>query len=299
MRTDTIFYELFQTCPGLLFELIGKQPSLAQAYQFTSVEVKELARTMDGLFLPTDVKSSEPIYFLEVQFQKDNNFYWRFLTELLVYIGQYKPQQNWQAVVVWAKRSLDPGVPIHYQAFLASNQLKQIYLDELDRIGTGSVQLDIVKLVVESEAKASKQVKPLIQKAREEVEDESLRRDVIELIEKVLVYKFTSKSREELRKMIYTESEWKQSKLYKSLREEAIKDAWEQVKEEVKQEAIKDAREQVKEEVKQEVEQEVKEKFERSVLGFLKLGLTVEQIATGLNFPIEKVRQISDEQSSN
>jgi len=61
----------------------------------------------------------------------------------------------------------------------------------------------------------------------------------------------------------------------------------------------KDAREQVKEEVKQEVEQEVKEKFERSVLGFLKLGLTVEQIATGLNFPIEKVRQISDEQSSN
>ncbi len=67
--------------------------------------------------------------------------------------------------------------------------------------------------------------------------------------------------------MIYTESEWKQSKLYQSLREE--------------------------------VEQEVKEKFERSVLGFLKLGLTVEQIATGLNFPIEKVRQISDEQSSN
>ncbi len=78
MRTDTIFYELFQTCPGLLFELIGKRSSLAQSYQFSSVEVKELARTMDGVFLPTNATSNQPIYFLEVQFQEDDNFYWRF-----------------------------------------------------------------------------------------------------------------------------------------------------------------------------------------------------------------------------
>ena len=260
MRVDTIFYELFQTCPGLLFELIGKQPSLAKAYQFTSVEVKELARTMDGLFLPTDAKSKQPIYFLEVQFQEDKNFYWRFLTELFVYLGQYKPQQNWQAVVVWAKRSLDPGVPIQYQALRASKQLRQIYLDELEQIGSGSIQLDIVKLVVESEAKASQQVKPLMQRAIQEVDDLAVKRDVIELIEKVLVYKFTSKSREDLRKMIYTETEWKQSKLYQSLREE------------------------VKEE---------------SVLGLLNLGLTVEQIAKALDLSVAKVQQINDERASN
>ena len=105
-------------------------------------------------------------------------------------------------------------------------------------------------------------------RAIQEVPDESLRRDVIELIEKVLVYKFTNKSREELHKMIYTESEWKQSKLYQSLKEEATKDAREQVKLE-------------------------------SVVGFLKLGLTVEQIATGLDLSIEKVRQIQEEQSSS
>jgi len=71
MKTDTIFYELFRTFPSLLFELIGKEPALAQGYQFSSVNVKELARTMDGLFLPTDATS--PIYFLEVQFQKDTD----------------------------------------------------------------------------------------------------------------------------------------------------------------------------------------------------------------------------------
>ena len=179
-------------------------------------------------------------------------------------------------MVVWAKRSLDPGVPIHYQEFVDSKKIVRIYLDELDEMGTGSIQLDIVKLVVESEAKARKQAKPLMERAISEVEDESLKRDVIELIEKVLVYKFTSKSREELRKMIYTEAEWKQSKLYQSLREEVKED--------------------VKEEVKQEVKEEVKLE---SVLSLLNLGLTVEQIAKALDLSIAKVQQISDERSSN
>ena len=149
--------------------------------------------------------------------------------------------------------------------------------------------------MVESEAKARKQAKPLMERAISEVEDESLKRDVIELIEKVLVYKFTSKSREELRKMIYTEAEWKQSKLYQSLREEVKEDVKEEVKEEVKQEV----KEEVKQEVKEEVEREVEAKAKLSVLSLLNLGLTVEQIAKALDLSIAKVQQISDERSSN
>ncbi len=126
-----------------------------------------------------------------------------------------------------------------------------------------------------------------MERAISEVEDESLKRDVIELIEKVLVYKFTSKSREELRKMIYTEAEWKQSKLYQSLREEMKEDVEQEVKEEVKQE------------VKEEVEREVEAKAKLSVLSLLNLGLTVEQIAKALDLSIAKVQQISDERSSN
>jgi len=202
-----------------------------------------------------------------------------------------------------AKRSLDPGVPIHYQEFVDSKKIVRIYLDELDQMGTGSIQLDIVKLVVESEAKARKQAKPLMERAISEVEDESLKRDVIELIEKVLVYKFTSKSREELRKMIYTEAEWKQSKLYQSLREEMKEDVKEEVKEEVKQEVKeeveREVKEEVKQEVKEEVEREVEAKAKLSVLSLLNLGLTVEQIAKALDLSIAKVQQISDERSSN
>ncbi|MFB2894496.1 DUF2887 domain-containing protein, partial [Aerosakkonemataceae cyanobacterium BLCC-F50] len=52
MKTDNIFYQLFQTFPNLLFELIGQPPSIAQNYTFVSQEVKELSRSFDGVFLP-------------------------------------------------------------------------------------------------------------------------------------------------------------------------------------------------------------------------------------------------------
>ena len=54
MRTDTIFYQLFQTFPSLLFELLGQPPERGLGYQFTSREIKELARRFDGLFLPPE-----------------------------------------------------------------------------------------------------------------------------------------------------------------------------------------------------------------------------------------------------
>ncbi|NES45814.1 MULTISPECIES: DUF2887 domain-containing protein [Moorena] len=43
MKTDTIFYRLFQSFPSIFFELINHSPTEAQAYQFASVEVKQLA----------------------------------------------------------------------------------------------------------------------------------------------------------------------------------------------------------------------------------------------------------------
>jgi predicted transposase YdaD len=40
MKTDTIFYALFQSAPGIFFELMGKSPLEAERYGFQSVEVK-------------------------------------------------------------------------------------------------------------------------------------------------------------------------------------------------------------------------------------------------------------------
>ena len=52
MKTDSIFYRLFQEIPSIFFELIGNSPQLAKLYQFSSVEVKQTALRIDGVFLP-------------------------------------------------------------------------------------------------------------------------------------------------------------------------------------------------------------------------------------------------------
>lgn len=74
MKTDSIFYRLFQEFPNIFFELIGNSPETANLYQFSSVEVKQTAFRIDGVFLP--IQDEEvPIYFVEVQFQPDTDIY--------------------------------------------------------------------------------------------------------------------------------------------------------------------------------------------------------------------------------
>ena len=119
MRTDTIFYQIFQTLPSTLFELIGESIDVVSAYEFKSVEVKELSFRIDGVFVPLQELSggthsirNRPIYFVEVQFQKDDGFYWRLFGEIFIYLKQYKPVHDWRAVVVYPSRNIDPGIPV-------------------------------------------------------------------------------------------------------------------------------------------------------------------------------------------
>ena len=64
MKTDSIFYRLFQEFPDIFFELIGNQSATAAGYQFSSIEVKQTAFRIDGVFLPDT--EQKPIYFVEV-----------------------------------------------------------------------------------------------------------------------------------------------------------------------------------------------------------------------------------------
>jgi predicted transposase/invertase (TIGR01784 family) len=104
MRTDTIFYQLFQTFNNLLFELLN-QP-IQPGYQFISLEVKEKAFRFDGIFAPDNL--NQPIYFIEVQFQPKPNFYLQFLSEILLYLNQYQPPNDWKAVAIFADQGIEP-----------------------------------------------------------------------------------------------------------------------------------------------------------------------------------------------
>ncbi len=118
MKTDSIFYRLFQELPSIFFELIGNTPETASNYQFSSVEIKQTAFRIDGVFLPA--RDDNPIYFVEVQFQSDAEFYSRFFTEIFLYLRQNQPQNDWRSVVIYPSQSVDPGELRHYREFFAS-----------------------------------------------------------------------------------------------------------------------------------------------------------------------------------
>ncbi|MFN3560968.1 MAG: DUF2887 domain-containing protein [Chloroherpetonaceae bacterium] len=62
--------------PQGFFNLIGRNPNDAARYDFKSVEIKETAFRLDGVFVPKN--EGDPTYFVEAQFQTDEHFYARF-----------------------------------------------------------------------------------------------------------------------------------------------------------------------------------------------------------------------------
>ena len=107
----------------------------------------------------------------------------------------------WLAVVIYPQRSLDPNDRLPYKLLLNSSQVQRIYLDELDT-GENSLQVAIVKLIIEREETAVDKSRELILQARQQLADETTTKQIVELIETILLYKFTRLSREELAEML-------------------------------------------------------------------------------------------------
>ncbi len=252
MRTDTIFYKLFQTFNSLLFELLN-QP-VEEGYQFISVEVKEKAFRFDRIYFPA--KLNQLIYFVEVQFQRKPNFYTEFLCEILLYLSQYQPQNDWKAIAIFSDRSIEPLTLTKFQQeLLANNRIVPIYLDQLNN--SQSIAIQIIQLITSPNQTAIQLVQTLKQ--------QNLSPDIIELIETVLVYKFTNLTRQEVESM-FALSDLKKTKIY----QEAL------------QEGEEKGRQEGEEKGKQEGRQEGKQEI---ALNLLRVGMDIIQVAkvTGLS----------------
>ncbi len=202
MKTDALLYALFQNFPALFFEVIGEDPQKATDYHFRAVEVKQTAFRLDGVLLPTD--PTAPIYFLECQFQKDPTFYLRLFGQIGLYCRRENYLGDWQAVVLFARRSLDPGVPIAYRAFEQSRQIQRFYLKE--QAEQGSVALGVLNLVGTSKRSIKTKVQALLPRITTEGLDVDRQRQIMEIMETVVVAKFPQMSRQELEAMLGLES---------------------------------------------------------------------------------------------
>lgn len=112
----------------------------------------------------------------------------------------------------------------------------------------------MIKLVVATEDKAVQQAKNLISQVQQS--HEANHSNLLELVERMLIYKFVNKTQQELEAM-FGLTDWRQTKFYQEVKEEA--------------------------------------KLE-TIPRLLQFGLSIEQIAQALELDVEQVRQAIEKQ---
>jgi predicted transposase/invertase (TIGR01784 family) len=217
MRQDAIFYQLFKRFPTLFFELIALPAEQAQGYRFESIEVKEPSFRIDGVFLPTEAAASQTVFFVEVQFQKDQSLYHRFFSEILLYLRRNPNQyEDWQGILIFPARGLEPDHDGLHRSLLSSEQVQFIYLDELPIVEDLAVSL--MRLTIAPEDQMAEQARRLIERAKQEDSPILSASEIIEVVATIATYKFVNMSRAEVEAMLGLKLG--ETRIYQEAREE-------------------------------------------------------------------------------
>jgi predicted transposase/invertase (TIGR01784 family) len=217
LRTDHVFYRLFKNYPEALFDLLGETPP--GRYSLTAVEVKELSFRIDGVLVPED--DNGPIYFLEVQFYDDPEFYLRLFSEIFLYLRQmYREGDKSQGlrdvriVMLFPERQDTEQLwtSLHRDLFTLPSVVR-IYLDELEE--TENIYTELMRLIVASPLEAPQQAQRLMSLGTSG--------SVLDLLESIMVNKFPQLSRDEVQQMLgLTDTALKETQFYKDVFEEGF-----------------------------------------------------------------------------
>lgn len=245
------------------------------AYEFIAPEIKQRSFRLDGLFTTTEEYSDLPLYFVEVQFYQEADFYDRIFPSIFLYFGQYKPiNTEWFAIVIFDRRSNDVKIPARYRE-IAEQRLQRIYLDEIAQEEQFDIGIGILKLVVEPEKGAGELARNLISRSKQEVVDRQNQKQLQELIKTIIIYKFPKLSYEEIETMLNLQ-EIKQTRVYQDAKAEGLQQGLEQGLNQGIQQGLQQGK--------------LEQKLETIPL-LQELGLNIEQIAQRLDIPENLVRE--------
>ena len=165
MRTDTLFYRLFQERPALVFELAGWPRPAGAGYRWSAEEVKETAFRLDGVLLPRD-GANEPPVFVEVQFQPKTDFYARWFSEIFLYLFRRKIERPWLALALFPTAAVDTAARDAYAPLLDCPWVQRIYLDEvLAQTPDPGPGLGLIGLILAEPADSNRQARSLYRAA--------------------------------------------------------------------------------------------------------------------------------------
>lgn len=105
MKTDELFYELFQIDPRSVFRPV--QLELEGEYTFESLTLKTTEKRLDGFCKRID--GAGPNVFVEIQGYEDPKIYWRAFQELCLYYQQHDDPAPFILIVLFLEEQYDPG----------------------------------------------------------------------------------------------------------------------------------------------------------------------------------------------
>jgi predicted transposase YdaD len=212
MKTDKLFYRIFLNQPGLIAELLPEIPPDCE-FEYSAPVIKEKETRLDGLLTPIGAHPDLPLVFLEAQMQPDQRFYGRYFRGLFTYLDQYQIARTWRGLLILLNRNLELGSEIPYQIQFA-HQVERFYLEDLLEQENLSPNLALLKLIVTPESQAVAEANQILNSAETETE----RLIKLDLVEAILVNKFTQLTIEEVQKMLnLREADVTQTRFYQEV----------------------------------------------------------------------------------
>jgi len=214
MKTDKLFYRIFLNQPDLIAELIPGIPSDCE-FEYSAPVLKEKETRLDGLLTPISNNSDVPLIFLEAQMQRDPKFYSRYFQGIFSYIDQYEISRNWRGLLILLNKRLELGSELPHRNLLNS-QVERLYLEDLLHQDDLSPNLALLRLIVTPKDQAGLAARKILNSVSTEAEFQLK----LDLVESILVNKFTQLTLEEIQKMLnLKEADVTQTRFYQEVLE--------------------------------------------------------------------------------
>jgi predicted transposase/invertase (TIGR01784 family) len=224
MKTDHLFYRLFQEHPEVVFELTGWPLPPAAGYTLHAEEVKQTSFRLDGILMPAETAPDEPLVFLEAQSQPDDNFYPRWFTSIFIFLYRQGLDRDWRAVVIYPSRATEKLPPRAFAALLDLPGVYRIYLEDIAARPATTLGMQLAQLIIAEPATVIAKTNVLADGYRDRLDDPRIRQ-FFDFVETILIYKFPTVTRERIQAMLHLpEIDLKQTLVYQEALAEGRQD---------------------------------------------------------------------------
>ena len=152
--------------PQLFFEVLGEPAERGNDYDFASVEVKQTAFRIDGVFTPKPGASNQIVIFTEFQWQKDEALYERLFAEIMLYLAQNPEIEDWKAIAIYPRRSVEQDQQYRHRSLLESEQFQVVYLEDFLGIASQKIGIQLMQLIVSKDNDTAQYLSPLFRACR-------------------------------------------------------------------------------------------------------------------------------------